>query len=185
MEQQSKIRPLALVMTILSGLARLLPHPPNFTPVGSMSLFAGARLNGWMAYLVPLAIMAITDPLVGIVFGRQGYSRASVFVYGSFLISVWIGRQLRRSESWMKIGVAAFLCSFQFYLITNFGTWAVGAGKYYPQTLAGLSDCYISALPFWGRTLAGDLTFTAVMFGLYAWLSRRVAKSERTSLQTA
>src|SRR5258708_33292987 len=85
MEQQSKIRPLALVMTILSGLARLLPHPPNFTPVGSMSLFAGARLNGWMAYLVPLAIMLVTDPLVGIVFfGRKGYTRSSVFVYGSF-----------------------------------------------------------------------------------------------------
>src|SRR5882757_5329667 len=94
MEQQSKIRPLALVMTILSGLARLLPHPPNFTPVGSMSLFAGARLNGWMAYLVPLAIMIVTDPLVGIVFGTKGYTRSSVFVYASFLISVWIGRQL-------------------------------------------------------------------------------------------
>jgi hypothetical protein len=184
MEQQSKIRPLALVMTILSGLARLLPHPPNFTPVGSMSLFAGARLNGWMAYLVPLAIMLVSDPLVGMVFGTKGYTRSSVFVYGSFLISVWIGRQLRKSENWMKIGAAAFLCSLQFYLITNFGLWAIGGGRFYPQTMAGLADCYIAALPFWGRTLAGDLTFTAVMFGLYAWLSRRVAPAERTSLQT-
>jgi hypothetical protein len=183
MEQQNKIRPLALVMTILSGMARLLPHPPNFTPVGSMSLFAGARLNGWMAYLVPLAIMAVTDPLVGWIFGYEGYSRNSFFVYGSFLISVWIGRQIRNSENWTKIGAAAFLCSFQFFAITNFGSWALG--KFYPHTMAGLADCYIAALPFWGRTLAGDLTFTAVIFGLYAWLSRRVAKSERPALQAA
>jgi hypothetical protein len=178
MEKQNSIRPLALVMTILSGLARLLPHPPNFTPVGSMSLFAGARLNGWMAYLVPLAIMAVTDPLVG------GYTRGSFFVYGSFLISVWIGRHLRNSENGIKIGAAAFLCSFQFFAITNFGTWALG--NMYPHSLAGLLDCYIAALPFWGRTLAGDLTFTAIMFGLYAWLSRRVARSGHSeAAQTA
>jgi hypothetical protein len=144
MEKQNNIRPLALIMTILSGLARLLPHPPNFTPVGSMSLFAGARLNGWMAYLVPLAIMAITDPLVG------GYTRGSFFVYGSFLISVWIGRHLRNSENGIKIGAAAFLCSFQFFAITNFGTWQHVPAQ--PRRATGLLYCGASFLgPDFGR----------------------------------
>ena len=58
-------RPLALGLTILAALVRVAPHPPNFAPVGGMSLFAGARLRGWMAYLLPLALMAVTDPIVG------------------------------------------------------------------------------------------------------------------------
>jgi hypothetical protein len=183
MEKQSKIRPLALLLTILSGLARLLPHPPNFTPVGSMSLFAGARLRGWWAYLVPLAMMAITDPLLHLLFGIPGYTKASPFIYGSFLINVWIGRKLAVSESPIRIGGAAFLCSLQFFLITNFAVWY--GSRFYPQTAAGLATCYSEAIPFWGRTLAGDLVFTAVLFGLHAFLSRRVAHAERVELQAA
>src|SRR5450432_4780654 len=99
MEQQKSARPVALALTILSALARLLPHPPNFTPVGGMSLFAGARLAGWYAYLVPLAMMAVTDALLAAIKGTPA-SLVSPFVYASFLIDVWIGRTLlARSEN--------------------------------------------------------------------------------------
>jgi hypothetical protein len=183
MEKPSSIRPLALLLTILSGLARLLPHPPNFTPVGSMSLFAGARLKGWWAYLVPLAMMAITDPLLHLLFGIPGYTKASPFIYGSFLINVWIGRKLAVSENPVRIGAAAFVCSLQFFVITNFAVWY--GSRFYAHSVAGLLECYGSAIPFWGLTLAGDLVFTAILFGLHAFLSRRVAVAERAELQTA
>jgi hypothetical protein len=183
MQEQSKLRPLALLLTILSGLARLLPHPPNFTPVGSMSLFAGARLRGWWAYLVPLALMAITDPLLHLLTGIPGYTKASPFIYASFMINVWIGRRLAISENPVRIGAAAFLCSMQFFLITNFAVWL--GSNFYAHTAAGLAECYNAAIPFWGRTLAGDLVFTAALFGLHAFLSRRVATNERVALQTA
>jgi hypothetical protein len=183
MEKQNAIRPLALLLTILSGLARLLPHPPNFTPVGSMSLFAGARLRGWWAWVVPVAMMAITDPLLHLLFGVPGYTKASPFIYGSFLINVWIGRKLAISENPIRIGGAAFLCSLQFFLITNFAVWY--GSQFYAHSIAGLMDCYSAAIPFWGRTLAGDLIFTAAIFGLHAFLSRRIAVNERAELQTA
>jgi hypothetical protein len=183
MEKHSTIRPLALLLTILSGLARLLPHPPNFTPVGSMSLFAGARLRGSWAYLVPLAMMAVTDPLLHLFFGTPGYTKASPFIYASFMINVWIGRKLAVSESPIRIGGAAFLCSLQFFLITNLAVWY--GSSFYAHTAAGLAECFTSAIPFWGRTLAGDLAFTAIIFGLHAILSRRVAVTERAEWQTA
>jgi hypothetical protein len=183
MERQSKIRPLALVLTILSGLARLLPHPPNFTPVGAMSLFAGARLRGWWAYLVPLAMMAITDPLLHLMFGIPGYTKASPLIYASFLFNVWIGRRLAVSENPIRIGAAAFLCSLQFFVVTNFAVWY--GSTFYAHSVAGLTECYSAAIPFWGRTLAGDLVFAGILFGLHAWLSRRVALDERPQLQTA
>ncbi len=183
MEQQRNTRPFALALTAVSALARLLPHPPNFTPVGGMSLFAGARLSGWYAYLVPVALMAITDLLLKATQGVP-FSRASPFVYASFLVNVWIGRKLlARSENPIRIGAAAFLCSLQFFVVTNFAVWAMS--RFYAHTLTGLANCFAAAIPFYGRTLAGDLLFTAALFGAHAWLTRRVAQNERVTLQTA
>jgi hypothetical protein len=38
----------------------------------------------------------------------------------------------------------------------------------YPKTIAGLMTCYAAAIPFFRRGVAGDLLFTAVMFGIPA-----------------
>src|SRR3972149_2083691 len=82
---------LALGLTVLGGLARLIPHPANFTPVGALGLFAGARLAGWQAYAVPLALMAVTDPIIGAIYGFPAYSFVTIAIYASFLINVAIG----------------------------------------------------------------------------------------------
>jgi hypothetical protein len=176
--QKNTARPLAMGLTVLGALARLLPHPPNFAPVGSLSLYAGGRLRGWQAYLLPLVLMAATDPLVG------GYSFATPFIYFSFLINVWIGSRLRSTESPLRIGAAVGVASLQFFLITNFGAW-LGPLLTYPHTLGGLVSCYIAAIPFYGRTLASDLLYSAALFGLHAWLSRTVARSERVTAPQA
>jgi hypothetical protein len=67
---------------------------------------------------------------------------------------------------------AATLCgSVSFFLITNFGVWAAGA--MYPRTGAGLAACFVAALPFFRETLLGDLAYSAILFGSYAWLQHR------------
>jgi len=90
-DRERNLRPLALSLTVAGAILRLLPHPPNFAPVGGMSLYAGARLRGWQAFAVPLLLMAVTDPLRP----EGSYSIATPFVYLSFMISVWIGRRLQ------------------------------------------------------------------------------------------
>jgi len=171
MERGNNVRPLAMSLTVLGAILRLLPHPPNFAPVGGMSLYAGARLRTWQAFALPLLLMAVTDPLLG------GYSAATPFIYSSFMISVWIGRRLTATESPLRIGAACLACSVQFFVLTNFGTWLLGT--WYAHTWAGLAACYTAAIPFFGRTLAGDLFYSAVLFGLHAWLSRTVRRAER------
>ena len=161
---------LALGLTVVGGLARLIPHPPNFTPVGGMSLFAGARLRGWQAYCIPLLLMGATDPILSLLYGYPLFSQVTPAIYGSFLLSAWIGRtMLRGSRSAVRIGAAAALCSAQFFVLTNFAVWLWGG--LYPPTAAGLSACYVAALPFLGRTLAGDLFYTGLLFTLQAWLA--------------
>jgi len=44
-----------------------------------------------------------------------------------------------------------------------------------------LAACYTAAIPFYGRTLAADLLYSAALFGLYAILSRSVAHRERVA----
>lgn len=170
-------RPAALSLTVLGAVARLLPHPPNFAPVGATSLFSGARLPRWQAYLVPLALMAVTDPILARFYGVPAFSRYQIFIYASFLVAVWLGRFLRNTESVSRIAAVTVINSIQFYLITNFGSWLWYGG--YPHTAAGLASCYIAAIPFFGWTLASDILYTGVLFGLYAWLSRTVASGER------
>jgi len=154
-----------------------LPHLPNFSPVGSISLFAGARMRGWQAYLLPLVLMAVTDPLVG------GYSAATPLIYASFLINVWIGSRLRGTENPLKIGAGVMAGSLQFFLLTNFA-WLAGSSLY-PHTLAGVMQCYAAAIPFYGRTLASDVIYSAALFGLHAWLTRVVVRNERVAVQAA
>lgn len=55
--------------------------------------------------------------------------------------------------------------------MSNFLVWAGSDGSMYSQDLSGLVQCYVLAIPFFGNTLAGDLLFSTVFFGLYAVLS--------------
>jgi hypothetical protein len=174
--EKNTARPLAIGLMGLGALIRATQFL-NFAPVGALSLFAGARLRGWQAYLLPVALMAITDPFVG------GYSPATPLVYASFLISVWIGTRLKKTENPLHIGAAALAGSIQFFLITNFA-WLT-ASNMYPHTLSGVLQCYAAGLPFFGRTLASDLIFSGVLFGLHSWLSRTVVRSERIAAQAA
>jgi hypothetical protein len=168
--QKNEARPLAIGLLVLGALIRVTQHW-NFAPVGAMSLFAGARLRGWKAYALPLALMAITDPLLG------GYSVATPLVYASFMLNVWIGSRLRESESPLAIGGAALAGSVQFFLLTNLPWLCQACG--YPAGFSGVLASYTAGVPFFWRTLASDVIYAGVFFGLHAWLSRKVMRSER------
>jgi hypothetical protein len=175
--KSNSFQPLALVMTVLAALVRLAPHPPNFSPIGGVALFGGARLRGWQAYVVPLLALAITDPIRSRMEGGfPAYSSGTIIVYAAFMISVFLGRTfLRNTNSPVRIASVVFAGSLQFFLITNFFVWF--GGHMYLQTLTGLAACYVAALPFFGRTLLGDLFYSGVLFGVYALVTRRLASA--------
>jgi hypothetical protein len=195
LDQPSRItRPLATGLSVLAGVLRLLPLPPNFMPIGALGLFGGARLRSWQAFVIPLAVMVVSDGLLGVLRGREYlFHPATAFIYASFLIYVLIGRALRRTESPWWIAAGSLLGSVQFFLVTNFGHWlmtgvAAGTrsilepGQYY-LTFAGLVECYTQALPFYRTTLLSDLLFTGVFFGLHALLTRTYFGAERVPVR--
>ncbi len=149
---------LALGLIVVGVLSRLIPHPPNVTAVVGASLLAAYGIrNIWLAALVPVAVMALGDLVLG-------WHTSALFTYAGMLAVTFIGRGLFRELSVVRLGTAAFLSSAAFFAISNFGVWA---GGYYGYSFAGLLACYLEAIPFWGMSLLGDLGSTAILFGLY------------------
>ncbi|MFT4973813.1 MAG: hypothetical protein ACI9JY_003024, partial [Saprospiraceae bacterium] len=62
------------------------------------------------------------------------------------------------------------------FLITNFGSW-MSSGMY-PKTGSGLMACYAAGIPFFWNTLAGDLFYVAVLFGVYEFIKSYSSKME-------
>jgi hypothetical protein len=172
------LQPKAITLTVVAALLRLVPHPPNFAPVGAVALFGGAKIRGWQAYLVPLLAMVVTDPLRSLLDGGYpAYSWGTAVVYASFLISVFLGRTfLRNSSNPARIAAVTLLGSIQFFAFTNLATWWA-MPSLYPRSAAGLGECYIAAIPFFGRTVLADLFYTAALFSVYALLSRRETRN--------
>ena len=151
---------LAALGIALAG--RLIPHLPNFTPVGALALFAGiylARKSRW-ALLLPLAVMFLTDLVIGF------YDvKLMLVVYGSFLFYGVFGLLIKDKKNVGTIALATLAGGLLFYLVTNFAVWAFS--PLYPLTLQGLMLSYAMALPFLKYTLLGDLFFIGVFVGAY------------------
>ena len=56
----------AIGVICIAALTRFLPHPPNFTPMIAIALLGGTMVaSGYLAYLVPLLAMLVTDLFLG------------------------------------------------------------------------------------------------------------------------
>ena len=166
-------RLIALLSAIVAAAAlRLVPHPPNFTPIGAMALFSGAYLGRrGLAFVAPLAALLLSDLALGF---YQGMGT----VYFSVSLIVVLGMLALRRASAPRVGVAAIASSVLFFAITNFGMWLFSG--FYPRTLAGLETCFIAAIPFFQNTLAGDLFYAALLFGGFAIAERLVPQIRQT-----
>lgn len=155
-----------------AAAARLLPHPPNMTPIAAMALFGGVCFaTKRTAFLVPLAAMYLSDLALGfLVYDFGWFHWFMPFVYASFAVTVCLGLLIRRRLTLLTVGGAALTGSVLFFIVTNFGVWL--AGNLYPETVAGLVSCYVAAIPFFRNTLVGDMAYTLVLFGGFALAQR-------------
>ena len=155
---------LAISLILVGILLRFIPHTANFTPVAAIALFAGVYLNKKQALIVPLLLMIISDIFLGM-------HNVVIFTWGSFVLVTLIGFWARNHKTFKGIVSTSVVSSFLFYVVTNFGVWAMG---WYPQTAKGLLDCYILGLPFLRTFTVATLVYTVVFFGVYEFIARRV-----------
>jgi hypothetical protein len=162
-------------LLVISGIilaaaaARLLPHAPNFTPLGAMALFAGAYIaNRALALIIPLAAMILSDAAMG--FSGWDYPEQTIVVYSTFVLITFLGMNMRNNKSIVRIAGSSIAASVVFFVVTNFVVWMSGffaVTPLYPTNFAGLVECYTLAVPFFNNTLSADLFYTAVLFGSF------------------
>lgn len=149
-----------LVLILIAAgirLSGILPY--NFTPIAAIALFGGAMFqNRGLAFLAPLSILFLTDLVIGL-------HDTMWAVYGSFLAIVLIGQLIRKNPTMLSAMGGALVGSVLFFLVTNAAVWF--GSPFYSQDLSGLLNSYVLGLPFFRGTFAGDLLFTAVLFGSF------------------
>ena len=164
-------------MVLAVVVTRLLPHPPNFTPVAAIALFGGASFSKVRAaFFVPLLGLLLSDLVLG-------FSMITPVVYACFALITCIGLSLRQRQSVGSVTAAAVMSVLLFFVLSNFGTWCLSG--LYPKTGTGLLQCYTAALPFMRNMLTSTLLYTALLFGGLALAERRFAGLREPGLASA
>lgn len=139
-----QLPPLNKVLTQLAlatsvGVSRLGILPANISPLGSYGFFGNP-----VFYAVSIVAF---DLLI------KGIYPGFWLTYIGFACYPLLGYLTRKSLG--KQMLALPLASFLFFLLSNLGVW----WYWYDHTWAELMLCYALAVPFYARTLVGDLVF--------------------------
>ena len=164
----------------LGALTRIYFHQvhafPNFSPVAAMSLFAGYFFSRrGLATAVAPCVMVASDSVIG------GYVwQMMLVVYamltlpsalGMFMQNRLVMKPGKARMNWAS-GASLLACSLSssilFFAVTNLVWWPWS--NLYEKSLAGLFESYERALPFFKYTLAGDVVFGLLLFGIYGLL---------------
>ena len=157
-----------LFFVSLIVLSRLIPHPPNFTPIIAGAVFLPFMLkDNRLVIALPLICLFFSDLIIG-------FHNTMFWTYGAFfLISLAVINYSKlRLRNLLALSVAS---PTFFYLFTNFGVWL--SSITYAKSLSGLIECYILALPFYGNSLC-----STVLFSLTFFITRNLLLKRKTSL---
>lgn len=166
-------------LILAAALFRLLPHAPNFSPIGAIALFGGAYLTKkWMAFLVPVLAMLVSDMFLGF------YGMEMLITYGALVLIIGLGNLMQGKVKWYTVGLGSIASSFIFYLVTNL-VWLYPSthGAIYPHSLQGQVASYIAAWPFFQNTFLSDLVYNTMLFGSFYLLQVNVPSLRLATLK--
>jgi len=165
---------------LIAVMVRFLPHTFSFTPVGAALLFFGARADRKRMWIPVLALAATDVALNRFVYGYP-FTADLPLTWAWYAGIVLMGGWLKENDRPLRVASAALATSVSFFLVSNFAVWAVW--NMYPKNAGGLLESYLMALPFFRNTVASDLLFSALLFGLPALVSaaqRRLGAADAT-----
>ncbi|MBN2613834.1 MAG: hypothetical protein JXB00_19915 [Bacteroidales bacterium] len=167
------------VLILFAAFSRLIPHPPNFAPIGAMALFGAAYFSQRiMAFLIPLVSMWLSDLVLNnLVYNRYfdhfaWFYDGFYFTYGAFILIGLVGIVLLKRIKVKNLILASVLASVLFFIVSNFGVWV--STTIYPKDFSGLMACYTAGLPFFKNTIVGDLIYTGALFGIFEFARHKV-----------
>ena len=170
---KKEIFPISLILIL--AFARLIHHPPNFTPIIAVALISGYFFkNINLSLLILLVAMLLSDLFIG-------FYENMIFVYASLLLITFVFHKISKKINYKNLFIYCFAGSLIFFIFSNFGVWALGSPGVldvaYERNISGLVECYILAIPFFGNTFLSTLIFAYPGIFIYkslpAWSGSR------------
>lgn len=179
------------LIILLAAFSRLLPHMPNFSPLGAIGLFGAAHfMKKWQAFLIPILTTWLSDLYINnVVYAAYNpefiwFYKGFYWQYGSYIFITLLGMFLYANKVTARnILFGAIGASLIFFFISNFGVWA--SGSMYPKTWIGLLNCYLAGVPFIKGTLLGNLFYSSVLFGGFYLLQKRFVLLQSSRIKYA
>ena len=122
---------LPIGIILILSFSRLIPHPPNVTPV--------------------IAVAILADFFIG-------FHSNIIFVYASLAFITFIFTKVNKKIKFNNLIIYGLLGSMLFFSISNFGVWLLSG--LYTKNLSGLIECYVMAIPFFVNTLFSTIFFS-------------------------
>ena len=156
---------LPIVLILILSFSRIIPHPPNFTPIIAVAIMSSYFFkNIYLSCATLLISMLLADAFIGF------YSNM-FFVYLSLLLIVFIFHKISEKMNFKNLFICGFIGSLIFFIISNFGVWVLGGPGVldipYEKNLNGLVECYVLAIPFFGNTFLSTLIFSYPAIFIY------------------
>jgi hypothetical protein len=166
---KSKILPVVLILIFaLSRWPGAMPH--NFSAAYALCFCAGLYLPRRLAWIIPLAVMVVTDLALTLFYYHDYSLPAFAANYAAYAVLIGLGCALGRKRSFVTLLSGGILGAILFYLITNTASWLTDPG--YAKTLAGWIRALTTGTPgypptwefFRGTFLSGGI-FSALFVG--------------------
>jgi len=144
-----------IFFTLLLVLSRVVPHPPNFTPILAGIIFLPFIKKDFIfSMIVPIAVMLISDFIIGM-------HSLMFWTYLPILILSFLAFYFYQ-DSFRRIINLAIFSPIIFFILSNFGVW-VNSAKY-SRNFSGLVECYIYAIPFYASSAISCILFSIVFY---------------------
>ena len=168
---RKEIFPISLILIL--ALSRLIPHPPNFTPIIAVAILSGYFFkNIYISFATLLITMLLADAFIG-------FYENIFFVYLSLLLIAFIFYKISEKINFKNLFIYGFIGSLVFFIVSNFGVWALGSPGVqeiaYDKSLNGLVECYILAIPFFGNTFLSTVIFAYPAIFIYKSLAAKAS----------
>ena len=151
---KKEIFPISLILIL--AFARLVPHPPNFTPIIAVAIMSSYFFrNILLSCTVIIISMVLADIFIG-------FYKNIFFVYLSLLLIIYIFSHINRKIKLKNLFIFGLLGSIIFFILSNFGVWILS--EMYEKNLNGLINCYLLAVPFFINTLLSTIIFSYTAF---------------------
>ena len=154
---RKEILPISLILILV--FSRLIPHPPNFTPVIAVAIMGSYFFrNIYFCFATLLASMFLADIILG-------FYENMIFVYLSLLIVALSMYSFSKKINFKNLFAFGFFGSVIFFLVSNFGFWLLS--DLYSKDFSGLIQAYIMGIPFFKNTLISTLIFSYASLIVY------------------